>query len=118
MRVLVIGASSNPSRTSYQAIHMLRTEGHEVFGIGRKVDTVSDVEIEVGMPKIRGIDTITLYVNPTLLASYVPYILKLKPRRVIFNPGTEDDDIMHKIAKEGIEVDEACTLVLLRTHQF
>jgi len=118
MRVLVIGASANPARTSNQAIHMLRSYGHEVFAIGRKVDKVADVTIEEGTPAIKSIDTITLYVNPKVLVMYKDYIRQISPRRVIFNPGTEDEDFMTSLAQSGIQVEEACTLVLLRTNQF
>jgi len=118
MRVLVIGASTNPSRTSFQAIHMLRSYDHDVFGIGRTESKVADVDIDEGLPEMSMIDTITLYVNPTVLEKYKGYIKKIGPRRVIFNPGTEDDEFMTELAQMGIEVQDACTLVMLRTKQF
>lgn len=118
MRVLVIGASTNPARTSHQAIHRLRSKDHDVFAIGRSVSKVADVDIDEGLPEMSMIDTITLYVNPTVLKMYKEYIKEIHPRRVIFNPGTEDDSYMTELAKMGIVVEEACTLVLLRTNQF
>jgi len=93
MRVLVIGASTKQHRTSYEALHMLKEADHEVFAIGRSLGTVADVIIEEGMPEIKDVDTVTLYVNPKILPSYVDYITKLKPRRIIFNPGTEDSKL-------------------------
>ncbi len=118
MRVLVIGASTNPSRTSHQAVHMLRSYDHEVFGIGRSESKVADVDIDEGLPEMSMIDTITLYVNPKVLEIYKEYIKEISPRRVIFNPGTEDEEFMTELAKMGIIVEDACTLVMLRTNQF
>jgi len=118
MRVLVIGASTNPSRTSHQAVHMLRSYDHEVFGIGRSESKVADVDIDEGLPEMSMIDTITLYVNPKVLEIYKEYIKEISPRRVIFNPGTEDEEYMTELAKMGIIVEDACTLVMLRTNQF
>jgi len=118
MRVLVIGASTNPSRTSHQAIHMLRSYDHDVFGIGRSESKVADVDIDEGLPEMSMIDTITLYVNPKVLEIYKEYIKEISPRRVIFNPGTEDEEYMTELAKMGIIVEDACTLVMLRTNQF
>lgn len=119
MDVMVIGASTNPRRTSNEAIKMLRSYGHDIVAaIGSKVARVGDVDITDTRPELEQIDTITLYVNPTILRSYIDYIIDLQPRRVIFNPGTEDEDIMQRFAQAGILVEEACTLVLLRTNQF
>jgi len=118
MRVLVIGASTNPSRTSHQAVHMLRSYDHEVFGIGRSESKVADVDIDEGLPEMSMIDTITLYVNPKVLEIYKEYIKEISPRRVIFNPGTQDEEFMTELAKMGIIVEDACTLVMLRTNQF
>ena len=103
---------------SNQAIHMLRSYGHEVFGVGRSDAMVGDVEINGGTPKMSMIDTITLYVNPSVLELYKDYIREINPRRVIFNPGTEDESFMSELAQMGILVQEACTLVSLRTKQF
>ena len=119
MKTLVIGASDNPERYSYLVINRLRKFGHEVEAIGlREGRKVGDVEIQKGQPDLKDIDTVTLYLNPTNQIPYHDYLLKLRPRRVIFNPGTENDELENKLKENKIEVEEACTLVLLSTGQF
>jgi len=119
MKTLVIGASDNPERYSYLAINRLRRFGHEVEAIGlRENRKVGDVTIQKGFPDLKEIDTVTLYLNPTNQIPYHDYLLKLHPRRVIFNPGTENDELENKLKENKIEVEEACTLVLLSTGQF
>src|ERR1044072_2822004 len=114
-KTLVLGASDNPNRYSYLAIKRLRGHGHPVLGVGRKHTIVDDVEIEKEKKQFEGIDTITLYLNPTHQKEYYDYILSLKPKRIIFNPGAENDEL-YKLAKtNGIQPMEACTLVLLST---
>lgn len=117
-KTLVIGASENPARYSNMAIKRLLQKGHEVKAIGARPGVVETVNIETGEPPISGIDTVTLYINPQRQADYVKYILSLQPKRIIFNPGTENDDF-EAIAKEkGIQTLEACTLVMLGTGQY
>lgn len=118
MKVLVIGASTNPSRTSYQAVEMLQDYEHEVIAIGSKEAKVHGIDIIVEHPKLDDIDTVTLYINPSIQPEYYDYIPELKPNRVIFNPGTENPDFMKLLIHQGIRIEEACTLVLLRTGQF
>lgn len=119
MKTLVMGASDNPERYSYLAINRLRKFGHEVEAIGlREGRKVADVIIQKGQPDLKDIDTVTLYLNPTNQKPYYDYLLKLHPRRVIFNPGTENDELERKLQENKIEVEEACTLVLLSTGQF
>ena len=117
-KTLVIGASMNPSRYSYLAINRLVAHQHPVVAIGLKEGIVSDVPIMKGQPDIQGIDTVTLYVNTANQKPYYDYIISLKPRRVIFNPGTENEELHELAAKHGIETIEACTLVLLGTGQY
>jgi hypothetical protein len=117
-KTLVIGASDNPARYSNMAVRRLRQHGHEVVAIGRKKTAVGDVPIE-NEPQIRNdIDTITLYINPTHQEEYYEYFLSLEPRRIIFNPGTENDELERLASEKGIQCDEACTLVLLGTGQY
>lgn len=118
MKTLVIGASVNPERYSFKAINMLREYGHKVVAVGLKTGQVLDVEIETGKPYFSAIDTVTLYINPSRQPDFYDYILGLKPRRVIFNPGTENPDFYPLLKTAGIVFEEACTLVLLRTEQF
>ncbi len=117
-KTLVLGASDNPARYSYLAIQRLRNHGHPVAGIGRKNTKVGDVVIEKAKQPIADIDTITLYLNPTHQQEYYDYILSLKPKRIIFNPGTENEELQSLAKKNNIESLEACTLVMLSTGQY
>lgn len=117
-KTVLLGASDNPSRYSFLALNNLRKHGHPVVAIGRKPAVVADVSIETGQPKEKEVDTVTLYLNPDHQKEYYDYIISLHPRRVIFNPGTENDELREKLNKEGIESMEACTLVLLSTGQY
>lgn len=117
-KTLVIGASENPSRYSNRAIHMLRTTGHEVVAIGARPGMVLDVNFNSEMTDFKGVDTITLYLNPNNQKPYYDYILSLKPKRIIFNPGTENDELAGLALQQGIEPVAACTLVMLSTGQY
>jgi uncharacterized protein len=117
-KTLVIGASDNPARYSNMAIRRLRQYGHDVVAIGRKKTTVGDVPVENEPQPRNDIDTITLYINPTHQVEYYDYFLSLEPRRIIFNPGTENDELERLASEKGIQCDEACTLVLLGTGQY
>jgi predicted CoA-binding protein len=117
-KTLVLGASDNPSRYSYLAIQRLRNYGHPVVAIGRKHTKVADVVIEKEHVKFDNIDTVTLYLNPLHQQEYYDYILSLKPKRIIFNPGAENDELAAMAKQKGIQPIEACTLVMLSTNQY
>ena len=117
-KTLVLGASENPARYSNMAINRLRTHKHPVVAIGNRKGKVNDVEIITEHPAMDDIDTITLYLNPTNQVPYYDYIMSLKPRRVIFNPGTENDELEKKLVQKGVITQEACTLVMLATGQY
>jgi predicted CoA-binding protein len=117
-KTLVLGASDNPSRYSYLAIKRLRNLGHPVVAVGRKNTKVADVFIETEQLKFDNIDTITLYLNPQHQQEYYNYILSLKPKRIIFNPGAENDELAALAKQKGIQPLEACTLVMLSTNQY
>jgi predicted CoA-binding protein len=117
-KTVVLGASENPSRYSNMAIQRLRSYGHPVVAIGRRKGKVNDTDILTEHPEMNDIDTITLYLNPTNQKPYYDYILSLKPRRVIFNPGTENDELERKLVQKGVITQEACTLVMLSTGQY
>ncbi len=117
-KTLVLGASENPSRYSNAAIKKLRAYGHNVVAIGRRPGTVNDVDIVKGMPHFEGIDTVTMYMSDQNQKDFEDYILSLKPKRIIFNPGAENDSLAEKAALNGIEPIEACTLVMLSTGQY
>ncbi|MDR6786446.1 putative CoA-binding protein [Pedobacter africanus] len=117
-KTLIIGASPNPSRYAYLAANMLQSKGHEIVNVGIKRGAVAGVEIEEPGHIHSDIHTITLYIGPHLQPQYVDYILKTKPKRVVFNPGTENATLEDLLEKNDIETIEACTLVLLSTGQY
>jgi len=112
---VVIGASPNPERYSFKAVTKLRKHDHNVIAIGVRNGTIADVEILLGQPKIsEDIDTITLYIGPARQVAEYDYILNLYPKRIIFNPGTENEEFKNLAKEKKIEVVEDCTLVMLR----
>lgn len=119
MNVAILGASSNLERYSNKAQLRLMEEGHTVFPISIKDEVIAGVKAYPNLASVfEKIDTLTLYVRPAILENLVDEIIDLNPRRVIFNPGTEDPEIQQELAKAGIDVQVACTLVLLNTNQF
>ena len=110
---VIIGASDKPERYSYMATSKLKKHGHTVFPLGIKAGTIDGESILTNRPQLTDIDTVTLYVNPTNQAEWADYILSLKPKRIIFNPGTENVTFEKRASEQGIECLEACTLVML-----
>lgn len=117
-KTLVLGASTNPSRASYQAVHRLLNNGHEPVLVGIKKGEVAGIPILHGEPVLEDIDTITLYMNPVRQQPLYDYILDLAPQRIIFNPGTENAELIRLAREKGIEVEVACTLVMLASAQY
>jgi uncharacterized protein len=117
-KTLVLGASDNPSRYSYLAIQRLRNHGHPVIAIGRKHTKVGDVTVTKDKEPVTGIDTVTLYMNASHQREYYDYILSLNPKRIIFNPGAENDELIELAQEKNIKTMEACTLVMLSTGQY
>lgn len=117
-KTLVLGASTNPSRYSYIAINRLTSYGHSVVAIGQKEGEVSGVKIQTKQIPFTNIDTVTLYLNPQRQKEYYNYILSLSPKRVVFNPGTENPEFYQLLKLNNIETDPACTLVMLATNQY
>lgn len=117
-KTLVLGASDNPSRYSYLAVHRLRSHGHPVVAIGRKKTVVADVHVDKEKIPYDHVDTVTLYMNPMHQQEYYDYILSLHPNRIIFNPGTENEELEKLAHQQKIKTQEACTLVLLSTNQY
>ena len=117
-KTLVIGASSNPSRYSFLAVQKLSAHQHPVIALGLKNGLIGNIEIETEKKAFDNINTITLYLNPFHQKEYYHYILSLHPKRIIFNPGTENDELFALAKENGIEALEACTLVLLSTGQY
>lgn len=118
-RVAILGASQKPERYAYKAFKMLQQHGHEVLPVNPGLTKIEAVNVFSKLSDIPGaIDTLTLYVNPEILEKNMEEILRLKPGRVIFNPGSESPELEARLQAGGIKTEEACTLVLLRTNQF
>ncbi|MGC4232481.1 MAG: CoA-binding protein [Niabella sp.] len=117
-KTLILGASENSARYSNMALKKLRAHGHEVVAIGRREGKAADVAIIKSRPHVQGIDTVTMYMNEQNQKEYEDYILSLKPKRIIFNPGAENDGLAKKAIENGIKSVEACTLVMLSTGQY
>lgn len=117
-KTLVLGASLKPNRYSNMAVRKLVNYGHEVVAFGLKLGEEAGIVIDTELKPYKNLDTVTLYVNPKRQTAYYDYIVALSPKRVIFNPGTENPEF-YKILKENdIYFEEACTLVLLSTNQY
>lgn len=117
MKTLVIGASEKTDRYSNMAIRELRKNGHEVIAVGAKNGKVEDVSIVTEIPQ-ENVHTISLYLNPDRQKPFYEQLLQLHPNRIIFNPGTENETFKQLAKDAGVEVLEACTLVMLRTGQY
>lgn len=117
-KTVVLGASPNSQRYSYLAVSRLRSHNHPVAAIGKRNGHIGDVDIMKGLPPLRDVDTITLYLNQHNQKEYYDYILGLQPRRIIFNPGAENPELAQLAEEHGIEPIEACTLVMLSTGQY
>lgn len=115
---LIIGASPDPSRYAYKAAHMLTRFNHQIINVGIKAGEVAGVPIEKPEAIHQNVHTITLYIGPALQPQYYNYILSTNPKRVIFNPGTENTDLVDILEKNNIEALYACTLVMLSTGQY
>ena len=110
---LVFGASLKPERYSNKAIHALIDNNHQVIAFGLRAGNIRGLAVHNKLPQKITIDTVTLYLNPGRQKEYYNYLVDLKPRRVIFNPGTENFELISILEKEGIITEIACTLVLL-----
>jgi uncharacterized protein len=117
-KTLVLGASDNPLRYSYLAVNRLVSKGYPVVALGKRKGTVGGIDILTDQIPVQDIDTVTLYLNPLHQKEYYNYILSLKPKRIIFNPGTENDELIDLAERNGITAVEACTLVMLSTGQY
>lgn len=115
---LVIGASLKSERYSNKALHKLKEKDNNVYALGVRKGTVAGVIITTQKQSFKDVDTVTLYINPVLQKEYYDYIISLKPRRVIFNPGTENTIFVKLLEAQNIKSEVACTLVLLATNQY
>ena len=118
MKTLVIGASLKPDRYSHKATQLLVEKNVEVIPLGPRAGSIAGIAIETEQKAFPDIDTVTLYLGPQRQKEYQDYVISLNPRRVIFNPGTENDVFENVLQDHGISTERACTLVLLRTNQY
>ena len=119
-KTIVIGATTNPSRYAFLAAEMLSSYKHEIILMGIKNGEVQGQPIlDINSrPTLKDVDTITLYIGPQHQPEHYKYLLSLKPKRFIFNPGTENSEFEKLVEESGAEAIEACTLVMLRTGQY
>src|SRR6476469_987725 len=117
-KTLVLGASENPSRYSHLALQRLQSHHYLVVAIEKKKGMVGNAVIETEKKEWKDVDTVTLYLNPVNQKEYYNYILSLKPQRIIFNPGAENEELAKLATSKGILPVEACTLVMLATNQY
>lgn len=110
---LVFGASPNAQRFSHKAVERLALAGHKVYPVGLRKGQIGQYDILLGAPMLEDVDTITLYVRPELQRPHYEYFLSLHPKRIIFNPGTENPELIRLARSNNIEVELACTLVML-----
>ena len=114
-KTVIIGASTNPSRVSYRAAHMLKEEGVDFVPVGiKKGELAGKPILDLRQkPKLENVDTVTLYIGPQNQPEWYEYIFSLNPRRIIFNPGTENSEFIEMAASKGVNAEIACTLVML-----
>lgn len=117
-KTLVLGATPNPERYAYLATQRLTQYGHEAVPVGVRAGEIAGIQILAGKPEVEGVDTVTLYLGAARQPEYYDYILSLRPRRIIFNPGTENPELMRLAQEQGIETVEGCTLVMLSIGAF
>lgn len=117
--VIILGASKKIDRYSYKALKLLKEKGHSVYPVNPALDSIDGIPVYKSIKDIdQYIHTITLYMRPERWNQHLDDIIKIKPQRVICNPGTESDEQERKLKENGIDCIEACTLVLLRTNRF
>ena len=117
-KTLVLGASLKPEKYAYKAVQSLTEKGHSVLAIGQNMGEIDGVKIRTKAIPLSKINTVTLYLNPNRQREYYNYIIEAKPKRVIFNPGTENPEFYQLLELNKIKAEVACTLVLLATNQY
>lgn len=118
-KVIILGASNNPERYSNKVLKLLKEYGHQAFPVNPRLDNIEGIKTYARLEDIKeGVDTLTIYVNPKISSELKDSILKVNTKRVIFNPDTENSSLIKALKEKGVEVIEACTLVMLKTGQF
>jgi predicted CoA-binding protein len=117
-KTLVLGATVKPEKAAFKAIELLVSKGHSVLALGQNTGEVAGIKINTKAIPVKNIDTITLYINPSRQRDYYNYIVEAKPKRVIFNPGTENPEFYQLLELNNIKSEIACTLVLLTLNKY
>jgi predicted CoA-binding protein len=117
-KTLILGATTKPEKAAYKAIEMLTSKGHSVLALGQNMGEVAGVKIKTKAIPIKNIDTVSVYINPLRQREYYNYIIEAKPKRVIFNPGTENPEFYQLLELNNIKTEVACTLVLLTLNKY
>ncbi len=126
-KTVVLGASPNPARYSFKAVKSLVRHGHDVVPVGFRPGVISvsvkpsgmvEKFIKRGQPEVEDVHTVSLYIGPQRQDEFKDYIISLKPKRVIFNPGTLNEEFMNQLESLGIETIEGCQLVMLSSDQY
>lgn len=117
-KTLVLGASSKPERAAFRAISRLVEKGHSVLAIGQNAGEVAGVKIQTKAIPLKNVDTISLYLSAARQRDYYNYIVEANPKRVIFNPGSENPEFSQLLELNNIKSEQSCTLALLATNQF
>lgn len=112
-KVVVLGASPDQERYSFRAVKALKRRQYDVVAVGNQPGDIMGVEIMTDEPPVENVDTLVLYINAYNQKKSYDYIFSLKPRRIIFNPGTQNDELQDMARKKGIEVIENCALIML-----
>ena len=117
-RTVVLGAVAFPSRYSFKAVHALVEKGHEVIPFGIRDGSIAEIEIIKERPKLEDVDTVTVYLNQQNQLAWYDYLLELQPKRVIFNPGAENKELVALLREKSIQTVEDCTLVMLAVGRY
>ena len=117
-KTLVIGASPNRNRYAHKAVIMLHNIGVDVVPLGIKKGKIGGIPIQIEKKPVLDIHTVALYINPVKQLEYYDYIINLKPKRLIFNPGTENSELQKLAIKNGIDAINSCVLILINSNRF
>lgn len=112
--IVVLGASPNPSRTSYLAAKVLMQKGYAVTAYGNRTGKIDQLAISDHVPNAvhRQIDAITIFLKPERQKKYYDYILSTNPKSIIFNPGTENPELIKMARNKKINIISCCTIAL------
>ncbi|MBW4360314.1 CoA-binding protein [Flavobacterium taihuense] len=117
-KTLVLGATLKSEKAAFKAIEMLVARGHSVLALGQNTGEVSGIKINTKAIPLKNIDTVSLYINPARQRDYYNYVIEAKPKRVLFNPGTENPEFYQLLELNNIKYEVACTLVLLTLNKY